>query len=154
MASIPYVNRAITTVRNFKRDVCEITIGLNKESGIHDKIITKMTMGVIANGKFLGGGVQAATNASDNDGLLDIVIIRNSDGFGIVNEIINLKIEDQSKSEDGVKVGVSGNNICYTQSKNVSIVTTGDKNVIVTLDGEIVEHSTCILQNISVLFKR
>jgi diacylglycerol kinase family enzyme len=95
-----------------------------------------MTMGVIANGKFLGGGVQAATNASVNDGLLDIVIIRNSDGFGIVNEIISLKIEDQSKSEDGLEGGVSGNNIYYTQSKNVSIVTTGDKNVIVTLDGE------------------
>lgn len=126
----------ITTVPTFKSDICEITIGLNKESGIDDKIITKMTMGVIANGKFLGGGVQAATNARVNDGLLDVVIIRNSDGFGIVNEIISLKIEDQSKPEDGLEGGVSGNNIYYTQSKNVSIVTTGDKNVIVTLDGE------------------
>ncbi len=126
----------ITTVPTFKSDICEITIGLNKESGIDDKVITKMTMGVIANGKFLGGGVQAATNARVNDGLLDIVIIRNSDGFGIVNEIISLKIEDQSKSEDGLEGRVGGNNIYYTQSKNVSIVSTGDKNVIVTLDGE------------------
>ncbi len=125
----------ITTVPTFKSDVCEITIGLNKESGIDDKVITKMTMGIIANGRFLGGGVQAATNASINDGLLDIVIIRNSDGLGIVNEIISLKIEDQSKSESGGG-GVGGNNIYYTQSKNVSIATTGDKNIIVTLDGE------------------
>ncbi len=126
----------ITTVPTFKSDVCEITIGLNKENGIDDKIITKMTMGVIANGKFLGGGVQAATNANVDDGLLDIVIIRNSDGFAIVNEIINLKLEDQSKSEDEREGGVSGNNIYYAQSNNVSIVTTSDKSIIVTLDGE------------------
>src|SRR5919112_2006999 len=47
----------ITTIPTFKSDVCEITVGLNKENGIDDKVITKMTMGVIANGKFLGGGV-------------------------------------------------------------------------------------------------
>ncbi len=123
----------ITTVPTFKSDVCEITIGLNEEKGVDDKVITKMTMGIIANGKFLGGGVQAATNASVNDGLLDIVIIRNSDGLGIVNEIISLKIEDQFKSEGGV---ASGNNIYYTQSNNASIATTGDKNIVVTLDGE------------------
>ncbi|MDP8906922.1 MAG: hypothetical protein M3M88_05325 [Thermoproteota archaeon] len=126
----------LTTVPTFKSDICEITIGLNKESGIDDKVITKMTMGVIANGKFLGGGVQAATNAIVDDGLLDIVIIRNSDGFGIVSEIISLKLEDRSKSEDEGEGGASRNNVYYTQSRNVSIVTTGDKNVIVTLDGE------------------
>jgi diacylglycerol kinase family enzyme len=125
----------ITTVPTFKSDVCEITVGLNKESGVEDKVITKMTMGIVANGRFLGGGVQAATNAKINDGLLDIVIIRNSDGLGIINEIINMKIEDQSQSEDSGS-GIGGNNIYYTQSKNVSIATTGDKNIIVTLDGE------------------
>ena len=61
-------------------------------------------MGVIANGSFLEA-VQDATNISVIDRLLDLIIIRNSDGFGIVNEIINPKIEDQSKSEDGLKVG-------------------------------------------------
>jgi diacylglycerol kinase family enzyme len=124
----------ITTIPTFKSDVCEISIGLNRENGIDDKVITKMTMGVIANGKFLGGGVQAATNANVNDGLLDIVIIRNSDGLGIVNEIINLKIDDQSKSEG--EGGAIGNNIYYTQSKNVSITSSGEKNIIVTVDGE------------------
>ena len=58
-----------------------------------------MTIGVIANGKFLEGRIQAATNASVNDGLPDLVVTRNSDGFGIVNEIINLKMEDRSKSK-------------------------------------------------------
>jgi hypothetical protein len=86
MASIPYVNIAITTVPTFKSEVCALATCLYKESGIDDKIITKMTISVIANGKFFGGEVQDATNASVNDRFLDIGIIRNSDGVGIVNE--------------------------------------------------------------------
>jgi diacylglycerol kinase (ATP) len=118
-----------TTLPTYKDKICEITIGVNKDSNIDDKIITKMTMGIVANGSFLGGNVQAATKARVDDGLLDIVIIKNSEGISFLNEIINLKNGDQSKSE---KEG----NIYYTQSKNVSMFSEEEKNIIVTLDGE------------------
>jgi diacylglycerol kinase (ATP) len=118
----------VSTIPTYKSATCEISIGLNKDSDIDEKIITKMTMGVIANGKFLGGGVQAATKAIMDDGLLDLLVIRNSDGLAIVNEIINIKIEDQPKSEGG--------NIYYTQAKNVLMNSAEEKDIIVTFDGE------------------
>jgi diacylglycerol kinase (ATP) len=74
-------------------------------------------------------GIQAATNAKFDDGLLDIVIIKNSDGLVFLNEMIGLKNGDQSKSE-------REGNMIYTQSKNVSMVSSEEKNIIVTLDGE------------------
>jgi diacylglycerol kinase (ATP) len=117
------------TLPNHKDQICEITLGLDKEGDNDNKIITKMTMGVVANGSFLGGGIKAAAKAKFDDALLDIVIIKNSEGLAFLNEIINLKNGDQVKSsEEG--------NIMYTQSKNISMISPSDKNVIVTLDGE------------------
>jgi hypothetical protein len=43
-----------------------------------EKVVTKMTMGVIANGKSLGGGFVTAPEASISDGLLDVVILKDS----------------------------------------------------------------------------
>ncbi len=119
-----------TTIPTYKSNICEITIGSDKASGkMDDKIITKMTMGIIANGRFLGGGVQAATKATMNDGLLDIVIIEDSDGLAFLKEAINMKNGDPSTTE-------AGENIYYNQSKNVSLVSKEEKDVIVTTDGE------------------
>ncbi|MBA3750529.1 MAG: hypothetical protein H0X03_06500 [Nitrosopumilus sp.] len=117
-----------TTIPTYKSTICEISIDLNKENKMAEKIITKMTMGVIANGKLLGGGVQAATKATMDDGLLDLVIIRNSDGFAIVHEIINIKTENKNTTEGG--------NIYYTQAKNVLMNSAKEKDIIVTFDGE------------------
>ena len=50
-----------------------------------------MTMGVIANGKYLGGGFKAAPHASVSDGLLDIVILNNSGSFKMLEELISMK---------------------------------------------------------------
>jgi diacylglycerol kinase (ATP) len=119
-----------TTIPTYKSNICEITIGSDKESGKMDgKIITKMTMGIIANGRFLGGGVQAATKATMDDGLLDIVIIKDSDGLAFLKEAINMKNDDPSTTE-------VGENIYYNQSKNVSLISKEEKDVIVTMDGE------------------
>jgi diacylglycerol kinase family enzyme len=45
-----------------------------------------MTMAVIANGKYLGGGFKAAPQVSVSDGLLDIVILKNSSSFKMLEE--------------------------------------------------------------------
>jgi diacylglycerol kinase family enzyme len=119
-----------TTIPTYKSNICEITTGLENEGDRTDnKIITKMTMGIIANGRFLGGGVQAATRATMDDGLLDIVIIKDSDGLAFLKEAINMKNDDPSTAE-------LGENIYYNQTKNVSLISKEENDVIVTTDGE------------------
>jgi diacylglycerol kinase (ATP) len=84
-----------------------------------------MTMGVIANGKYLGGGFQAAPKASVSDGLLDIVILKDSGSFKMIDELIHIKSGNYSNE----------GNIFYLQAKNVSIVSR-ERDVEVVVDGE------------------
>jgi diacylglycerol kinase family enzyme len=44
----------------------------------HRKITSNITMAVVANGKFLGGGFNAAPRAKITDGKLDVVIMKSS----------------------------------------------------------------------------
>lgn len=119
-----------TTIPTYKSSICEITTGLgNGGDRMDGKIITKMTMGIIANGRFLAGGVQAASKATMDDGLLDIVIIKDSDGLAFLKEAINMKNDDRSATE-------LGENIYYKQSKNASLISKEENDVIVTTDGE------------------
>ena len=59
-----------STVPAYESSLCEFSI----DDG-HENILTKMTMVVIANGRFLGGGFKAAPEANILDGLLDVVIL-------------------------------------------------------------------------------
>jgi diacylglycerol kinase (ATP) len=84
-----------------------------------------MTMAVIANGRFLGGGFKTAPKADVSDGLLDLVILKNSGSFKMVDDFVNLKDGDYSKEDD----------ILYKQAKKVSIKSK-ERNVTVAIDGE------------------
>ena len=46
----------LTTIPTYRSNMSDIVIDDGRE-----KILTKLTMGVIANGKYLGGGIQAST---------------------------------------------------------------------------------------------
>ena len=70
-----------------------------------------MTMGVVANGMYLGGGFKAAPKASVSDGLLDITILKNSGSFKMLDEFVNMK-GDADKTQEK-------NNIFYMQAKKV-----------------------------------
>ena len=61
----------ISTVPAYESNQCDIFIDGRKKT-------TNMTMGVIANGKFLGGGFMAAPESSVSDGLLDLVNMKDS----------------------------------------------------------------------------
>lgn len=125
-----------STVSTFEGSVCNVSIddgqekgkGNDKESHNHRNLITKMTMGVIANGKYLGGGFNAAPQANISDGLLDVVIIKDSDGFKMIDKLIGMKMGDHSNQNDKVY---------YEQAKNVFIrPNKAKKNITVTVDGE------------------
>jgi diacylglycerol kinase (ATP) len=85
-----------------------------------------MTMGVVANGRYLGGGFKAAPKASVSDGLLDLTILKNSGSFKMLDELASMKGDADYRDDD---------DIFYMQAKKVSIKSK-ERDILVTLDGE------------------
>jgi YegS/Rv2252/BmrU family lipid kinase len=108
------------TLPTYESNISEIFL-----DGQREKIRSEMTMAVVANGKFLGGGFKAAPRADFSDGLLDVVILKNSGSFKMLDDLVNLKEGDYSTEDD----------IIYKQAKTVSI-TSKERNVTVAVDGE------------------
>ena len=108
------------TLPTYESNMSEIILDDGRE-----KIRTKMTMAVISNGRFLGGGFNAAPKADVSDGLLDLVILKNSGSFKMLDDFVNLKDGDYSKEDD----------VLYKQAKKVSIKSK-ERNVTIAVDGE------------------
>jgi diacylglycerol kinase (ATP) len=108
------------TLPTYQSNECEILIDNN-----YKKFAVKMTMAVVANGQFLGGGFKVAPRATMSDGLLDLVILKDSGSLKMIDELINMKDGDY-KEED---------NIIYRQIKKV-VITSKERDVTVTVDGE------------------
>lgn len=89
-------------------------------------ISTKLTMAVIANGNYLGGGFNAAPRARMSDGLLDLLLTKNSGSFKIVNKLIPLKGDSQYSDQD---------DILYYQASKV-MLKSKQREVTVSVDGE------------------
>jgi len=110
----------ISTVPTYESNECDIII-----DGIK-KIASNITMAVVANGKFLGGGFNAAPRASMSDGLLDIIIMKNSGSLKILQKLVEMKGDSQYTNED---------DILYYQASQVAFLPK-NRNVTVSLDGE------------------
>src|SRR5215210_1533020 len=108
------------TLPTYQSNECEISIDNDGR-----KFAIKMTMAVVANGQFLGGGFKVAPHASMSDGLLDLVVVKDSGSLKMIDELINMKDGDY-KEED---------NIVYRQVRKVSL-TSKEREVTVTVDGE------------------
>ena len=108
------------TLPTYESNISEIFL-----DGGREKIHTEMTMAVVANGKFLGGGFKAAPRADFSDGLLDVIILKSSGSFKMLDDLVNIKEGDYSTQED----------IIYKQAKTVSI-TSKERNVTVAVEGE------------------
>jgi diacylglycerol kinase (ATP) len=133
----------ISTLPTYQSNRCEISLSnnktnvnkLNRKVGAATstqermrrsrKIMTNVTMGVISNGRFLGGGFLVAPNADMTDGLLDVVILKDSGSLKVVDELLNVK-DGNYKDDD---------KILYTQATKVSIKSK-ERDVSVTVDGE------------------
>jgi len=108
----------LVTLPSYQSNECEILL-----DGHRRKI--KMTMAIIANGKFLAGGFKTAPNAEMSDGLLDVVIVKDSGSLKMLGELFGMKSGEYER--DG--------NIIYRQSRKVSLKST-ERDVSVTVDGE------------------
>jgi diacylglycerol kinase (ATP) len=115
------VSSVVATLPTYESNLCEISIDDGREN-----ILTKMTMAVIANGKYLGGGFKAAPQASVSDGLMDIVILKNSGSFKMLEEFISMKNGNYDDKGD----------IFYIHAKKVSIKSKEERKITVTIDGE------------------
>jgi diacylglycerol kinase (ATP) len=67
----------------------------------------------------------AAPEANVSDGLLDMVVMKDSGSFKMLDELVNMKNGDYS-GED---------NILYAKAKKV-LIKSKERNVTVTIDGE------------------
>jgi diacylglycerol kinase (ATP) len=112
------ITAVVATLPTYESNLCEFTID-------RKKLLAKMTMAVIANGRFLGGGFMAAPDANVSDGLLDLVVLKNSGSFKMLDELASIK--------SGNHVG--DDNITYSQARRVAI-RSKERDVTVTIDGE------------------
>ncbi len=110
----------VATLPAYNSNECDIVI-----DG-HKKISSKMTMGVVANGRFLGGGFKAAPKAKFSDGLLDIIILKNSGSLKMLDKLIELKVGSTYEFEE---------DILYYQASDVRFFPK-ERDVTVTVDGE------------------
>src|SRR5918999_1134075 len=108
------------TLPTYQSNECEISIGTSGK-----KFTIKLTMAVVANGQLLGGGFKVAPHASMSDGLLDLVILKDSGSLKMIDELINMKDGDYAKEDK----------ITYRQTTKVSLISK-ERDVTVTLDGE------------------
>jgi diacylglycerol kinase (ATP) len=119
---ISTISGVIATLPTYESNLCEVFVDDGRQS-----LLSKMTMGVVANGMYLGGGFKAAPQASVSDGLLDLTILKNSGSFKMLDELANMKGDADSMQEK--------NDIFYIQAKRVSIKSK-ERDITVTLDGE------------------
>jgi diacylglycerol kinase (ATP) len=110
----------ISTLPTYESNECDIIMDGNK------KITTNMTMGIVANGKFLGGGFNAAPRADMSDGLLDIIIMTNSGSLKMLKKLVEMKGESQYTGEE---------DILYYRASEVAFMPK-ERNITLSLDGE------------------
>ena len=112
----------IATVPTYQSNECEILLGAGRG---RKKIVTNMTMAMVSNGKFLGGGFKAAPKADMADGLLDVVVLKDSGSLKVLDELVNMKEGDYGEEDK----------IFYYQVRRVTI-RSKERDVTVTVDGE------------------
>jgi diacylglycerol kinase (ATP) len=110
----------VSTLPAYQSNECDISLDNGQR-----KFTAKMTMTVVANSQFLGGGFKAAPKADMSDGKLDLVILKDSGSLKMIDEFVNMKDGDYSEED----------NIFYTQVKQVSIASK-ERDVTVAIDGE------------------
>ena len=117
---ISTVASIISTVPTYESNSCEIILDSDKT------ISSNLTMGIIANGQFLGGKFNAAPKANMSDGLMDLVILKNSGSIKMLDKLVSLKGDDSYTEED---------NILYYQISQLTILPK-ERDMTVSLDGE------------------
>ena len=110
----------ISTLPTYESNECDIIMDGGR------KITSNVTMAVVANGKFLGGGFNAASRAKITDGKLDVVIMKNSGSLKMLQKLVEMKGDSEYLDEE---------DILYYQASQVMFLPK-NRNMTVSLDGE------------------
>jgi diacylglycerol kinase (ATP) len=110
----------ISTVPAYQSNECQVLL----ENG-PKQFTTNMTMTIVANGSYIGGGLKVAPKADMSDGLLDLVILKDSGSLKILNGLVSMKEGDYRREK----------NIIYRQVKRMSLKSE-ERDVTVSIDGE------------------
>lgn len=119
-------NRILSTVTgilaalpSYQSNECEILLDRKHRESV------KMTLAIVANGRFLAGGFEVAPDAEMNDGFLDVVVVKDSGSLKMLNELPSLRTGEYDR----------GGNILYWQARDISLESK-ERDVTVTVDGE------------------
>jgi diacylglycerol kinase (ATP) len=110
----------VSTLPSYESNECDIVMDGGR------KITSNITMAVVANGKFLGGGFNVAPKANISDGKLDVVIMKSSGSFKMLQKLVEMK---------GDSVYLHEEDILYYQASQVTFLPK-NRNMTVSLDGE------------------
>jgi diacylglycerol kinase family enzyme len=110
----------LSTLPTYESNECDIIMDGGR------KITSNITMAIVANGNFLGGGFNVAPRANISDGKLDVVIMKNSGSLKILQKLVEMK---------GDSVYLQEKDILYYQASQVTFLPK-NKNMTVSLDGE------------------
>jgi diacylglycerol kinase family enzyme len=109
----------VSTLPTYESNECDIIID-------GKKITSMVTMAVVANGNFLGGGFNIAPRAKTSDGKLDLVIMKNSGSFKMVQKLVEMKSDSEYIDDE---------NILYYQGTQVTFLPK-NRSMTISLDGE------------------
>jgi diacylglycerol kinase family enzyme len=118
--SLSTVAAIVSTLPTYESNECDIIMDGGR------KITSNVTMAVVANGKFLGGGFNVAPRADTSDGKLDLVIMKNSGSLKMIQKLVEMKGDSEYLEEE---------DILYYQASQVTFLPK-DRNMTVSLDGE------------------
>lgn len=110
----------VSTLPTYESNECDIIMDGGR------KITSNITMAVVANGKFLGGGFNAAPRAKITDGKLDVVIMKSSGSFKMLQKLVEMQGDSEYLHEE---------DILYYQASQVTFLPK-NRNMTVSLDGE------------------
>jgi diacylglycerol kinase (ATP) len=110
----------LTTIPTYQSNQCEVS--LNDGDW---RMFPHITICMVSNGAYLGGGFKMAPRADTSDGLLDLTIVKDSGSFKLLTQLFNMKT---GKFANDAKVQ-------YEQSKKIAI-RSAERDVAITVDGE------------------
>lgn len=110
----------VSTLPTYESNECNIVMDGGR------KITSNVTMAVVANGNFLGGGFNVAPKAKLYDGKLDVVIMKSSGSLKMLQKLVEMKGDSEYLHEE---------DILYYQASQVTFLPK-NRNMTVSLDGE------------------
>ncbi|MDH7501009.1 MAG: diacylglycerol kinase family lipid kinase, partial [candidate division NC10 bacterium] len=82
--TIPFLAGAIRTLASYRNRPVQVTIDDRTDRTLEAVIV------IVANGKFFGGGMRIAPQAEPDDGLFDIVLVKDLSRFKILRNLYRI----------------------------------------------------------------